>query len=200
MLYVEFIDRDRFVPLEVFRYLADQGASWAEGQVDQMILQLGRTLRLGPTPGYLAFWRIPTIARADAWEAYFASDAASRNRRGGAMHRAIHIQRAGLYDELVAEPVAGEGYWYVEFFDAAPDLEDAAVVAPFADRRRAHAEARLCLVLRRLGFLGPDPAHLAVWEFPSYESMEAMARAAPLTRGVQIKTAGIYRRLGEETI
>jgi hypothetical protein len=200
MLYVEFIDRDRFVPVEVFRYLADQGASWAEGQADQMILQLGRTLRLGPTPGYLAFWRIPAITRADAWEAYFSSDAAFRNRRGNAMHRAIHIQRAGLYDELVAEPLSGDGYWYVEYFDVAPDLDDSAVVSPFATRRKAHPEARLCMVLRRLGFLGPDPAHLAVWALSSYEAMEPMVRAAPLTRAIQIKTAGVYRRLGEETI
>jgi hypothetical protein len=200
MIYLEFIDRDRFVPIEVFRYLADQGASWAEGQVDQMILQLGRTLRLGPTPGYLAFWRIPAITRADAWETYFSSDAAFRNRRGSAMHRAIHIQRAGLYDELVAEPVSGDGYWYVEYFDAPPDLDDGAVATPFLARRHTHPEARLCLVLRRLGLLGPDPAHLAVWAFPSYDAMEQIVRAAPLTREVQIKTAGIYRRLGDETI
>jgi hypothetical protein len=200
MLYVEFIDRDRFVPIEVFRYLADQGASWAEGQVDQMILQLGRTLRLGPMPSYLAFWRIPTITRVDAWEAYFSSDAAFRNPRGSAMHRAIHIQRAGLYDELVADPVSSDGYWYVEYFDTDPEMNNDSIVTSFVARRKAHPQARLCLVLRRIGFLGPDPAHLAVWAFPSYELVEETVRTAPLTREVQIKTAGIYRRLGDETM
>src|SRR5689334_2525060 len=99
MIYLEYIDRDRFVPIEVFRFLADQGASWAEGHIDQMVLQLGRTMRVGPTPSWLAFWRIPTADRLDAWEAYFSSDASRTDRRGNAVHRSIHIQRAGLYDE-----------------------------------------------------------------------------------------------------
>ena len=41
MIYVEFIERDRWVPIEVFRHLGNQKTSWAEGAVERMVLQLG---------------------------------------------------------------------------------------------------------------------------------------------------------------
>jgi hypothetical protein len=100
MIYIEFIERETGTPIEVFRHLGNQQSAWSEGATDRMILQLGRTLRLGPTPSYLCLWEIPDIGRLDAWEEYFHSSAAAENRRSQAMHRAISIQRAGLYDVL----------------------------------------------------------------------------------------------------
>ncbi len=198
MIYLEFIERDRSVPIEVFRYLGDQQSSWAEGQVDRMVLQLGRTLRLGPSPSYLAFWRIPDISRADAWEAYFASDAASRNRRSAAMHRAVHIQRAGFYDELVAATPHADGFHYIEYFEADGSAED--IEAAFKARADTHLEAALTFLLRRIGFLGPDPPHLAVWHVPAFRGIEGLARGAPASPPVRVCTAGVYRPLGSETL
>ena len=198
MIYLEFIERDRAVPIEVFRYLADQQASWAEGQVDRMVLQLGRTLRIGPSPSYLAFWQIPDILRADAWEAYFASEAALRNRRGAAMHRAIHIQRAGFYDELVTAPPRADGFHYLEYFEADGSSEH--IEAAFTARARAHPSATLTFLLRRVGCLGPDPPHLAVWHVPSFREIEGLARDAPGHSPVRVCTAGVYRPLGSETL
>lgn len=200
MMYVEFIERDRFVPIEVFRHFADQGSSWVEGAVDRMVLQLGRTLRLGPSPTYLAFWKIPHVGRLDEWEAYFRSDAWPRNRRSTAMHRSIHIQAAGLYDELHEAAPVPEALYYVEYFDAEPDHGHDAVAAWFASRQRAHAGSGLCHVLRRIGLLGPDPANLAVWAFPGYESVEAFARGQTRTEGIRVSGVGVYRTLGAEVL
>jgi hypothetical protein len=44
-IYAEFIDRDRSMPIKIFRRLGDQGSDWTEGAEDRVVLQLGRTLR-----------------------------------------------------------------------------------------------------------------------------------------------------------
>ena len=56
--------------------------------------------------------------RIDVWQTYFNSDSALRNRRSSAMHRGIHVQRAGLYDETVAKGPYDREHWYIEYFDA----------------------------------------------------------------------------------
>ena len=81
MIYLEFIERDRAMPIEIFRQLGNQASAWAEGAADRMILQLGRTLRLGPAPSYLCLWEIPDLSRLDSWEAYFHSPAARMRTR-----------------------------------------------------------------------------------------------------------------------
>src|SRR5215470_12895048 len=200
MMYVEFIERDRFMPVEVFRHFADQGSSWVEGAVDRMVLQLGRTLRIGPAPTYLAFWRIPQVDRLDEWEAYFRSDAWPRNRRSTAMHRAVHIQGAGLYDELFDGEAPPTALYQVEYFDAEAARGGADIMSWFAGRQRAHPESKICYVLRRIGLLGPDPANLAVWSFPGYKALEAFARGETETAGIHVRRVGVYRPLGEEVL
>ena len=125
MIYLEFIERDRAMPIEIFRQLGNQASAWAEGAEDRMILQLGRTLRLGPAPSYLCLWEIPDLSRLDSWEAYFHSPAARMNNRSLAMHRAIHIQRAGLYDLLSrGEPLEAPLH-IVEYIDPLPAFRTA---------------------------------------------------------------------------
>lgn len=199
MIYLEYIERDRHVPIEAFRHMGDQSQSWVEPDADRMILQLGRTLRFGPMPSYLAFWKIAGLERLDAWEAYFGSPAWHGNARSQAMHRTIHIQRAGLYDELVENEVFGEGVHVAEFFDADDALDDAALAAAFRGRAERHG-GELELVLRRIGVWGPDPAHLAVWTFPSYAAMDGLLRQPQIAPGLRVATGGIYRRLGQEIL
>ena len=200
MIYLEYIERDRHIAIETFRYMGDQSRSWVDPDADRMILQLGRTLRFGPMPSYLAFWKIAGLHRLDAWEAYFGSRDWYGNARSQAMHRTIHIQRAGLYDALVEGPEAGEGVHVVEFFDAGPEFDDGVIADAFAARAADHPGGALNLVLRRIGVWGPDPAHLAVWTFPSYEAMDGLLRETRLPGGLVIRTGGIYRRLGEEIL
>jgi hypothetical protein len=204
MIYLEFIERDRFVPIELFRYMGNQEAIWVEGETDRLLLQLGRTFRFGPMPSYLAFWQIPTMDRIDVWQEYFTSDAAFRNHRSVAMHRAVHVQRAGLYDELLLELADGRARdkdlnWYIEYFDAAASETDAAIRDTFNKRASEFRHVKLELLLRRVGMLGPDPANLAVWSTSQFENFERLIRSAPEERGVQVKLAGLYRHLGDET-
>ncbi|MSP82930.1 MAG: hypothetical protein EXQ94_08355 [Alphaproteobacteria bacterium] len=199
MYYVELIARDRVMPIEIFRQFADQSSSWVEGAVDRMVLQLGRTMRLGPHPSYLALWRIPDIGRLDAWEEYFSSAPyLAGGRRSHAMHRAIDIASAGLYDALHEDGTTREGLHYVEFFAA--DAADGAIADWFWARRTRYPEAKLGYVLRRVGLLGPDPAHLAVWTFADYAASEPFARDAPPPGPVAIREAGAYRWLGQEIL
>jgi hypothetical protein len=196
--YVEFIARDRTMPVEVFRTFADQASSWVDPAADRMALQLGRTMRLGPHPSYLALWRIAGIERLDAWEAYFSSDAyRAGNPRSQAMHRAIDITNAGLYDAAVEDGTARVGLHIVEFFDStAPATE----IADWFRARAGAWPARLGYVLTRIGPLGPDPAHMAFWTFADYAASEAFVRAATIDRVVRIVHAGAYRWLGEEVL
>ena len=125
MIYLEFIERDRAMPIEIFRQLGNQASAWAEGAQDRMILQLGRTLRLGPAPSYLCLWEIPDLSRLDSWEEYFHSPAARMNNRSLAMHRAIHIQRAGLYDILSRSDHLEAPLHIVEYIDPQGQNDDA---------------------------------------------------------------------------
>ena len=200
MFYIEYIERDRFMPVDIFRFLGDQGSSWVEGAVDAMVLQLGRTMRLGPQPSYLAFWKIQGLHRLDDWEAYFSSDAWPRNRRSTAMHQAIHIQRGGLYDVVIEGPAAADGVHYVEYFEANAALSNDDVASHFQAREARHPAGRLNYVVRRIGLLGPDPADLAVWTFASYAEMERIVRERHESPAVRVVTTGVYRKLGDEIL
>ena len=198
MIYVEFIERDRWMPLEIFHRLGNQKSSWAEGAVDRMVLQLGRTLRLGPRPSYLCLWHIPDIGRLDAWESYFHSEAARQNLRSLAMHRAINIDRAGLYDALHEETVAETSIYVVEYCQPLA-VADEEIRAAFVNRAASHHDLRLLFLLRRLGQLGPDPALMSIWGGPSYSAAERLLRAAS-PNNARVVDVGIYRAFGDETL
>jgi len=198
MIYLEFIERDRWVPIEVFRHMGNQQSAWSEGSVDRMILQLGRTMRLGPRPSYLCFWDIPDIGRLDAWEDYFHSPAATRNPRSLAMHRSINIDRAGLYDVLVHKDPIDAPLYVVEYCEPAGKGDDA-LRAGFVERARQHSLATGLRLLRRLGGLGPDPAVVAVWGVPSYVAAEPLLRR-PWPAAARLVDVGVYRPFAEEIL
>ena len=198
MIYLEFIERDRWVPIEIFRYIGNQQSNWSEGSIDRMLLQLGRTMRLGPRPSYLCLWDIPDIGRLDAWEEYFHSPAAARNPRSLAMHRSINIDRAGLYEVLDEGASVEAALYIVDYCD--PRLAtDAEIRQGFADRAARHPEIVRIRLLRRLGQLGPDPAVMAIWGAPSYAVAEPLLRDTSLG-AVTLVDSGIYRTFGEEIL
>jgi hypothetical protein len=112
---------------------------------------------------------------------------------------AARIDRAGCYDALV-EPVASPSErFYAEFFDWEPGADRDAVVAHFTDRTGRHDEAELCLLVDRIGHLGPDPRGLAIWSLPAWSALSGIARDAP--GGPAATTAaGLYSVLGKETL
>ena len=63
MIYAEFIERDRSMPIEIFHFLGDQ-ASWKDPE-DRLFASLARTMRLGPQPDNMAFWQCRGMARLE---------------------------------------------------------------------------------------------------------------------------------------
>jgi hypothetical protein len=185
------------MPIEIFRHLGNQKSDWAPGSKDRVLLQLGRTMRLGPEPGYLCLWEIPGLDRLDAWEAYFHSEAAQANRRSRAMHHAIQIERAGLYDALHQAGLDASLY-VIEFWDALTIGSDE-VLRSLTNRARAHPNVTMVLVIRRVGLLGPAPEGLTIWGSPSYAAAESLLRDASCPP-IALTNLGVYRYFGDEVL
>jgi hypothetical protein len=198
VIYAEFISRNRSMPVEIFRHLGNQKSDWAPGSKDRVLLQLGRTMRLGPEPGYLSLWEIPGLDRLDAWEAYFHSEAAQANRRSRAMHHAIQIERAGLYDALHQGSALEASLYVIEFWHALTIGSDE-VFQSLTNRASAHPNVTMFLAIRRVGLVGPAPEGLTIWGSPSYAAAESLLRdvsCPPIT----LTDVGLYRSFGDEVL
>lgn len=199
MIYVEYIERDRFLPFDIFRHLGDQSA-WTDPQ-DRLVGSFGRTMRLGPMPSYLAFWECSGMRRMDEWEAHFNSPAAAKDRAERATHAAIHLQRGGCYDVVARGPaVKREGRYLIEYFAAGPAVADADLARHFKARGKGRKGATLNFVLRRIGLLGPPPGCLAVWSFADYAALEPFERARAADDAFAPSEAGVYRWFGREVL
>src|SRR5688572_29485222 len=69
--------------------------SWSE---DQMVLNMGRTWRLGPEPEYMTVWYTATagLDRIDDWEKVFRSGEADELEKP--FREVARIERAGCYE------------------------------------------------------------------------------------------------------
>jgi hypothetical protein len=56
------------------------------------------------------------------------------------------------------------------------------------------------MLLSRVGALGPDPAHIAVWSAAKFKDFEPLARSASACAGVSIEVAGFYRPTWKEIV
>jgi hypothetical protein len=204
-VYVEYISRRPGIAIEGFRQIAGRGqGSWASAyDTDRLIVNIGRTWRLGPEPEYLAIWHTPSrgLERLGEWAAIFAS------------HEADHIElpfeavgridRAALMDPLV-EPVPGRGgpLYVVEYFEPVEGATATEVGEEFEQRRASWADAVLNLAALRVGTLGPDPSGLAVWQLPGYDHLEPFVRNGPdqADGAVRVVTTGLYADVGEEIL
>jgi hypothetical protein len=203
LVYIEFISRRAGVSLEAFQFAAGRGQTgWsAEHSDDVLLLNLGRTFRLGPEPEYVAAWYTPGagLERIGDWERIFGSGEADHLEE--TFRLAARIDKAGCYEPLV-EPVAGrDGLYYAEYLDLEPGATRDDVRAAFGERRARHGGAVLNLLCDRIGALGPEPRALAVWTLPSWDALDALARdldgaASP----VRLVEGALYRDLGAETI
>jgi hypothetical protein len=199
MIYAEYIERDRFLPLEIFRLLGDQSA-WTDPN-DRLVGSFGRTMRLGPMPSYLAFWQCSGMGRMDEWEAHFRSPEAQFDVGEKATHRAIHLQYGGCYDELVSTPaVERDGLYCIEYFAAHSRTPSAEVERHFRARGSAGSAGRLDFLLRRIGRLGPEPGCIAVWTFADYRTLEAFERDRDDDDPFRPAQVGVYRWFGRETL
>jgi hypothetical protein len=202
-VYIEYISRRPGVPLEAFHAVAGPGQSaWsAEHGDDRLVMNIGRTWRLGSEPEYIAVWHTPgrgTNQLGD-WAAIFAS--------GEADHLELpftavgRIDVAGFYEPLL-EPVAGSGpLYYGEFFDVAPEASREDLAAFFRERADLHSHRVLNLAADRIGRLGPDPRGVAFWQLPSYEDIDAIAVELDATEApIHLVRAGLYADIGQEVL
>lgn len=203
LVYIEYISRRPHVPLADFRTIAVHSqAAWAGSYArDRLLLNLGRTWRIGPDPEYLAVWYTPEIGieRLGEWEATFASGEADNFEKP--MELAARLDRAGCYDPLVEPTAAEEGRFYAEFFDFRPDADRSTVTAYFTDRQD-RSGLQLPLLVDRIGFLGPDPRGVAVWKLRGYADLETVGRDVCDEDNAPIRliTAGLYAPVGEEIL
>jgi len=196
MIYAEFIDWDRRMPVELFRHQSRQD-NWAEG-ADTKTINIGRHKGIGPRPAYLCCWRIAGMARLDEWEELFKSPAGRRDIAEHATFQALDFRECGLYDELVAGALPDGNLHFLERFDAGQDVEDEELEAHFRERAARCAGASLSFLLRRVGLLGPRDGDLAIWTAPSFAALEPLARERHAPGPFRPVAAGIYRNVGHE--
>jgi hypothetical protein len=190
VIYAEFIEHDRNLPIQIFEHLGRQN-SWVS-DIDVKIANLGRAERIGPEPSVICLWRHPGMGRMDEWEASFRTDAARRDPAFQATRMAIHFTRGGLYDEIVGGEPLGEGLHYIEFFSAGEDIADEQLRNNFLKRAKHYPDGRLGFVLRRVGLLAPDPGCLAIWTFAGYAAAEAIVRERHGANPLKPVQAGLY--------
>lgn len=198
MIYAEFIERDRAIPLEIHRFFSKQDQWNAAG--DERVINIARTKAVGPPPANLCCWRIKDISRMEEWETYFQSAESRQDVSEWATYHALDFRRAGLYDEVIETTMPEEGLHFVEFFAAAATVSDEEMHHHFRARSRKHSAGRLNALLRRVGLLGPDPGGIAIWTFSNYMEMERIAREVQDETPLRPTAVGLYRNVGQESI
>jgi hypothetical protein len=202
LVYIEYISRRAGVSLEAFHEVAGRGQTgWAgEYADDQLVLNLGRTWRIGPEPEYVAVWFNPAagLERLAEWERIFTSGEASHFEEPFKL--AARIETAGCYEPLL-EPAPGSGGpYYAEFYEpsgeASPDDRRS-----FFEERGRQSGLELNLLVERIGRLGPDPPGLAVWSLRSYGNLDTVARDLDgVSEPIRLVNAALYADLGDEIL
>lgn len=204
-IYVEYISRRQGIALDGFQQIAGAGQpGWASRHdVDLLILNVGRTWRLGPPSEYIAIWHTPTrgLERLGEWHEIFETHEADDLELS--FNAVGRIDDAGFYDALL-EPIPGTGgpLYYGEFFDLAEGAGREEVTGWFRARSEAEDGRVLNIVADRVGNLGPDPRGIAFWQLPSYEALEPIARELTEAGEVPIRMhrAGLYADIGHEVL
>jgi hypothetical protein len=202
LVYIEYISRRPGVSLEAFHEVAGRGQTGWAGEYgdDQLVLNLGRTWRIGPEPEYVAVWynAAAGVERIAEWERIFTSGEAAHFEEPFKL--AARIDAAGCYEPLL-DPVAGRGGpYYAEFLEPAPEASREAIRS-FYDERRARSGLGLNLLVERVGRLGPDPSFLAVWSLGSYDALGTVARDLDgVAEPVRLVNAAVYADLGQEIL
>jgi hypothetical protein len=203
VIYVEYISRRPGVELAEFHAAVKQGqegwdASYAE---DRLLLNVGRTWRLGPEPEYMGVWDSPGrgLERIDDWDRIFRAGHAEQHER--VFRRVACIEAAGCYEplrDLLPTP-RGHRSYYAELFRATGLLD--AVAAHYEARVRRHPRLPLALLVHRIGKLGPDPGGLAFWVLPDFAALaEIAADLDGTTDPLELVAAGTYADVGEEIL
>jgi hypothetical protein len=201
MIYVEYISRRPGILMEEFHRVVRQVQdAWEAGHgKDELILNAGRTWRLGPEPEYLGIWHTGDSAfeRLDEWTRAFHD----RGEVGdeATMSRVARIDCAGCYRAL-DPPIRtrGRAYYVERFVPAGTDDE---IRLACRERALKHATLQLSLVAVRMGKLAPDPGGLAVWTLPNFAALALIAcELDGCIKPIQLISAGLYADIGSEIL
>ena len=198
MIYIEYMEHDRSIPAELIKPRGKR-ARWPENDTfsdNQPLAVLGRTLRLGPHPPFLAIWQCRTFKKLQEWESY---SKARRALHSTASQNAIHLCQAGCYTEVLSGPPIEGGIQYIEFFTHDGSDHEEVVARYFSERAGRYENGVLNTVLCRMGPLGPDPGALAIWTFLRHADMEQIVFDHQWQRILNIVRSGLYRKLNNET-
>ena len=195
MIYLEFIDWDRSIPVDIFRLLSKQD-QW-ESKEDRKVINIDRHKGIGGHPTYLSGWQIRDLARLDEWESHFKSAEAAVDVAEKATFQAMDFRYCGLYDELKLTDLPDPNLHAVEYFDPAPDMKDQEFMIGLERRESDEEVGNLAVVLRRVGMLGPDPCAVSIWTFPDFSSIESFARR-PVTANARPASTGLFKNIGFE--
>lgn len=203
LVYVEYISRRAGISIEAFHFATGRGQyGWSDEHADDvLLLNLGRTFRVGPEPEYVAVWYSAKagLERIGDWERIFGSGEADHLEE--TFRLAARIDAAGCYEPLL-EPISGrDGLYYGEYLEFAPGAGRDDVAAFFEARRGRHDDLTLNLLCDRIGGLGPDPRCLAFWTVPGWDALDDVVRdlAGP-DPPVRLVHGSLYRDLGAETL
>jgi hypothetical protein len=201
-VYVEFISRRPMVSLERFHEQAGRiQGEWATSHGDDlMVLNAGRTWRIGPEPEYLCVWYTPRsgLERIDEWEQLFRDAGEAEHHKGFAA--VARIDRAGCYLPIGEPTVATEGRYLVEWISY-DGVDDQQISALFRDRAARHPQRLLHCLSRPLGALAPDSRGFAVWGLSDWGDGEELALDLPdPSSGVRVTDASLYADFGDEQL
>ena len=190
MMYLEFINKDRWLPAEIFFSLGGQSA-WRDPN-DELLGQISRLAGIGPLPEHIAFCRFNSFERLDEWEHHFRSDAHRSDLRMHAKHKAIEHWRAGCYDELIpASRHLDSSRYYLEFLYHSKQLNEPHFRSALTDKGQ-QSGATIEFAIRRIGGLGPDPSDLVVWSMTRICAVSDLSTSC----GLSVAAAGFYGNFG----
>jgi len=201
MIYVEYISRRPGIGVAEFHRVVRQvQQNWEAGSPqDRLILNAGRTWRLGPEQEYLGIWHTPGagLERLGDWERAFRA----RGEVGdeATMSRVARVDCAGCYDAILEPLPARDALYYVERFR---DTQPASLIrSAYEERRERLPRFVLNLLATRIGRLGPDPGGLAVWSVPDYAALGDIVREPEgAQQPVELIGAGLYADIGSEIL
>ena len=203
LIYVEFISRLAGISLEEF-HRRSRGAQtlWADSYGDdQIVLNVGRTWRIGPEPEYLCVWFTPGqgLERIDDWEHLFGAGA--HDTVNVEFEAVARIDRAGCYTALVAPVQGSRGRYYIEWFEVAANASTDQLRERFERRAGAHGELELNVVALPIGPMAPRSLGFAAWGLPTFGAAEPLATSAgELGPLAQVVDASLYADLGREQL
>jgi hypothetical protein len=201
LVYVEYISRNPGVSAAAFRHVVGSMQAGWEGRADEddvLLLDIGRTWRVGPEPEFLSVWYSPAgLERLDRWERLFAGR--EETVWNEPFRLAGRMDAAGCYEPLAEPQVGTSGRYYAEYFDFARGAGRDDVRSFYLGRAGRYPELELSLLVDRLGTLGPDPRGLAVWSCRRWSDLDGLVRELDAGDGPARDARGaLYADLGHE--